>query len=229
MVFQGDRWTYRDEESGDAIDTLVAKDRTTNDCKDASYPCYLDQGSHRLYIDWVPGEGGSLNHDRSRLETAEASLGPLVTWCATHHRRRRPPVTSMVTVLKNHSATTSSGEFLVGDKPARLPSSIRPDPEGKNGLRTFTGDFDGDGRLDFAIHVRSKSEFRIATRTGNTRVQRMGTSTDLPLVGDFDKDGSDEIAIYSQGMRAFYYSNFERAGMVYGARMRLNYTGSFKR
>ena len=123
----------------------------------------------------------------------------------------------------------SSGEFLVGDEPVFVfPSSIRPDPEGKNGLRTFTGDFDGDGRLDFAIHVRSKSEFRIATRTGNTRVQRMGNSTDLPLVGDFDKDGSDEIAIYSQGMRAFYYSNFERAGMVYGARMRLNYTGSFQ-
>ena len=232
VVFQGDRWTYRDEESGDAIDTLVAKDRTTNDCKDASHPCYLDQGSHRLYIDWVPGEGGStLNHDRSRIETAEAE--PRAFGYLVRYAPQATPTTGDVDGDGTEEPLRyepSSGEFLVGDEPVFVfPSKhIRPDPEGKNGLRTFTGDFDGDGRLDFAIHVRSKSEFRIATRTGNTRVQRMGTSTDLPLVGDFDKDGSDEIAIYSQGMRAFYYSNFERAGMVYGARMRLNYTGSFQ-
>ena len=108
VVFQGDRWTYRDEESGDAIDTLVAKDRTTNDCKDVRHTLVISTKAPIASTSiGCRAREASLSTMTGRvLRPPRLSLGPLLAWCATHHRRRRPPVTSMVTVLKNHSATS---------------------------------------------------------------------------------------------------------------------------
>jgi hypothetical protein len=60
------------------------------------------------------------------------------------------------------------------------------------------GDFDGDGRSDFAI-MRSEAGrlvFYILHRNGSVRAAQWGLATDFAVPGDYDGDGKQDIAIY---------------------------------
>jgi FG-GAP-like repeat len=68
----------------------------------------------------------------------------------------------------------------------------------------LTGDFNGDGKTDFAVYNPATATF-IVTATGTiterplyTSVFRLGIAADhpIPLVGDFNADGKTDLAVY---------------------------------
>jgi hypothetical protein len=68
----------------------------------------------------------------------------------------------------------------------------------------YTGDFDGDGKTDFAIQRRVDindpnynipAVFWILTATGNISVQYFGWASDRIVPGDYDGDGKTDICV----------------------------------
>jgi hypothetical protein len=59
------------------------------------------------------------------------------------------------------------------------------------------GDFDGDGRSDFAIlrYEGLDMTYWILERDGGVRFTQWGVYGDLPVPGDYDGDGSQDIAV----------------------------------
>lgn len=60
------------------------------------------------------------------------------------------------------------------------------------------GDYDGDGRSDFAV-VRFEGDYRvfyILHRTGSMRAAQWGLADDDVVPGDYDGDGKQDIAVY---------------------------------
>lgn len=70
------------------------------------------------------------------------------------------------------------------------------------------GDYDGDGRTDWAIARRGVTAsspmtwWILLTQGFQTRIQQFGISSDLPAQGDYDGDGRTDIAIYRAGATA---------------------------
>ncbi|MEU7854344.1 FG-GAP-like repeat-containing protein [Nonomuraea sp. NPDC049141] len=76
----------------------------------------------------------------------------------------------------------------------------------------LTGDFDGDGRDDIATFTRGDSgDVWVALSTGSGFAgsrkwhDHFGLGTEIPLTGDFDGDGRDDIATFTRGDRADVY------------------------
>lgn len=68
----------------------------------------------------------------------------------------------------------------------------------------YTGDFDGDGKADFAVQRRADTSvttlntpavFHILTAAGNYSVQYFGLAGDRIVPGDYDGDGKTDIAV----------------------------------
>jgi hypothetical protein len=70
--------------------------------------------------------------------------------------------------------------------------------------RTFVGDFDGDGKVDVALHDRTTGDWWVGLSTGTTfsisrwamNFGNLGYERERVLVGDFTGDGKDDIAIH---------------------------------
>ncbi len=82
---------------------------------------------------------------------------------------------------------------------------------GQNRDEPVAGDFDGDARADLAVsrpgpEASSPRFFYILQSSNNVeRTQQWGTTgTDRPVSGDFDGDGRDDIAVYSEA-GGFWY------------------------
>jgi hypothetical protein len=61
------------------------------------------------------------------------------------------------------------------------------------------GDYDGDGRMDIAVHRPSTGEWFVlksSTNFGSWGVYQWGNPGDIPVRGDYDGDGRMDIAVY---------------------------------
>ncbi len=71
----------------------------------------------------------------------------------------------------------------------------------------FTGDFNGDGRTEFA-HLRIGSPSQVETLnilTGIYATHTIGTSGDVAVPGDYDGDGKTDIAVWQGGSLGLRY------------------------
>ena len=73
------------------------------------------------------------------------------------------------------------------------------------------GDFDGNGKTDFAIFRPSTNEWWITTETSYYSVS-FGTSGDIPAVADYDGDGRSDIAVFRPSTGYWYISRSSDSG-----------------
>lgn len=87
--------------------------------------------------------------------------------------------------------------------------------------RTSTGDFDGDGRTDFAVfrQVSTNGVWYILRSSNNSfSAVNWGFNTDKPTPGDYDGDGRTDIAVYRDGSwYVLQSSNGQAASRQFGA------------
>lgn len=77
-------------------------------------------------------------------------------------------------------------------------------PFGTNGDRIVPGDYDADGKTDFAVF---RNGFWYIQQSSNNQfvAHQFGSPGDIPVVGDFTGDGRSELAVFRNG--AWYTFN----------------------
>ena len=70
----------------------------------------------------------------------------------------------------------------------------------------ITGDFDGDGKTDYAVYGpvnREVNRFAVQQSKDGFRQQVFGASQDRPIIGDFDGDGKSDFGVYGPAGNGF--------------------------
>ncbi len=73
---------------------------------------------------------------------------------------------------------------------------------GTSGDQIVPGDYDGDGKTDFAV-FRSGTWYVLASTAGFSSTQ-FGLPTDLPAQGDFDGDGKTDVVVFRPSNGTWY-------------------------
>ena len=82
-------------------------------------------------------------------------------------------------------------------QPATYPSPSSPAPA--------SGDYDGDGKADFAIWRPSSAVWYLKFSSHiPDRQQQWGAAGDIPVLGDFDGDGKADFAIWRPSTAVWY-------------------------
>jgi hypothetical protein len=78
---------------------------------------------------------------------------------------------------------------------------------GLAGDMPLTGDFDGDGTLDYAVFRPSTAEWFIipSSAPGAVIYKQWGLVNDVPVPGDYDGDGRTDIAVWRPGAGFAYW------------------------
>src|SRR6185295_13645582 len=73
------------------------------------------------------------------------------------------------------------------------------------------GDYDGDGKYDYAVARASNPMVWFIIQSSNNQVRQVrwgNGNTDLPVQGDYDGDAVTDVAVYRAGATATAASNF---------------------
>jgi len=76
---------------------------------------------------------------------------------------------------------------------------------GQAGDVAVPGDYDGDGKADFAVWRASDNMWWVSCSTGGLLGQSLGVSTDVRVPRDYDGDGRTDFAIFTPSTGAFTY------------------------
>ncbi len=89
-------------------------------------------------------------------------------------------------------------------------------PWGLNGDFPTAGDYDGDGKYDFAI--QRAGVFWIKTATGSTSTIAFGGASDFIIRGDYDGDGKSDLALRRtvSGRHTYFIRNSSNGSIQYG-------------
>ncbi len=97
---------------------------------------------------------------------------------------------------------------------------------GASGDKPIPGDYDGDGKSDFAVFrpinittptVVNKGTWYIANSGGGGGEFDFGLHDDVPVPADYDGDGSTDVAIWRKSNATWYIINSSTNTTVYGA------------
>ncbi len=69
----------------------------------------------------------------------------------------------------------------------------------------MAGDFDGDGKTDFAVFDQPSATFLAIGSTGAVFIKQLGNNThaNIPLTADFDGDGKTDFAVFDPSSATF--------------------------
>ncbi|HLM61131.1 MAG TPA: VCBS repeat-containing protein, partial [Pyrinomonadaceae bacterium] len=82
--------------------------------------------------------------------------------------------------------------------------------------RVVPGDYDGDGRTDFAV-VRTGTAYQwYILRSSDNTVQfdQLGTQSFLPVQNDYDGDGRTDVAVYNPSNGFFFIRRSSNGGLI---------------
>ena len=96
---------------------------------------------------------------------------------------------------------------------------------GFSGCEPVSGDFDGDGCSDLALfhaatgkwYLRTASEYPITGADAVLLVgYNLGYTGCVPMAGDYDADGMDDMAVYATAARRFYIVSLRWGALAWG-------------
>ena len=97
-----------------------------------------------------------------------------------------------------YTVTDSSSQTTTGTLPIRIKDTNAHHPAQQ-------GDFDGDGKADFAVFRPETATFYVALSSGGSIVQQWGwAGHDQPITADYDGDGKTDFAVFRPETATFY-------------------------
>ena len=91
---------------------------------------------------------------------------------------------------------------------------------GTNGDKPVPGDFDGDGKTDFAVYRSTTGAWFIvksSSQTGEWYAASFGQSGDIPAQADYDGDGKTDLAVFRPSAGMWYIQRSSDAGVTFQA------------
>ncbi len=86
------------------------------------------------------------------------------------------------------------------------PNSVRSYAFGQPGDMSLPGDYDGDGKTDFAIYRPSSQQFWWRRSSDDMPATvGFGNPGDVPIVADFDGDGKTDVAVFRPSTSTYWY------------------------